>query len=119
MSLRLRLRTSILAFASVAGAFALVPSRVEAACYEVQGCTNTSYFSERFLMREATCDILWQIRNQIYRENGYCFRTPRAIREFGNAGCRYDDVSAVSLNQFERANVATIRRVEAAKSCPS
>ena len=103
--------------AALAGALAFLPSRVEAACYEVQGCTNSSYFSESFLMREATCDILWQIRNQIYSENGYCFRTSRAIRAFGNAGCRTDDVSAVSLNQYERANVAAIRRVEAAKAC--
>jgi hypothetical protein len=89
----------------------------QAACYEVQGCTNTDVFSKRFLLREATCDILWQIRNQIYKENGYCFRTPRAIAEFGNAGCRHDDINAVGLNRYERANVAAAARVERMKGC--
>ena len=98
--------------------FMALSSPAQAGCYEVQGCTNSDYFSERFLMREATCDILWQIRNQIYHENGYCFRTPRAIREFGNAGCRHDDINAVRLNMYERANVATIQRVERARGCP-
>lgn len=67
--------------------------------------------------RDADCDILWQIRNQIYHENGYCFRTPRGMRAFGNAGCRHDDVNEVRLNQFERANVATVARVERIKGC--
>jgi hypothetical protein len=89
-----------------------------AGCYEGQGCTNSARFSERFLVQNAECDILWQIRNQIYHENGYCFRTPRGIGAFGNAGCRHDDISEVSLNAFERANVATVARVERMKGCP-
>jgi hypothetical protein len=89
-----------------------------AGCYEGQGCTDSARFSERFLIENAACDILWQIRNQIYHENGYCFRTPRGIRAFGNAGCRHDDINEVRLNQFERMNVATVAKVERTKGCP-
>ena len=71
-----------------------------AGCYEGQGCTDSARFSERFLVENAACDILWQIRNQMYHENGYCFRTPRGIRAFGNAGCRHDDINEVRLNQL-------------------
>ena len=69
-------------------------------------------------MREGHCDVLWEISNRIYKENGYCFRTPRAIAAFGNAGCRHDDINTVPLNQYERANVAAIARVERMKGCP-
>lgn len=89
-----------------------------AGCYEQQGCTNRAHFSETFLVNNASCDILWQIRNQIYHENGYCFRTARGMREFGNSGCRYANVNAVPLNGFERANVAKVVRVESMKRCP-
>ncbi len=99
-------------------AFGVAAAPANAACYEVQGCTDSAYFSERFLMREGHCDVLWEIRNRIYKENGYCFRTPRGIAAFGNAGCRHDDINAVPLNQYERANVAAIARVERMKGCP-
>ena len=88
-----------------------------AGCYEGQGCTDSARFSERFLVENAACAILWQIRNQIYHENGYCLRTPRGIRAFGNAGCRHDDINEVRLNQFERMNVATVAKVERIKGC--
>lgn len=111
MSTRLALIT---AFVASVGAF----TPAAAGCYEGQGCTKSVFFSQPFLMRNAECDILWQIRNQIYQENGYCFRTPRAIGAFGNAGCRFDDINAVPLNRYERANVATVARVERMKGCP-
>jgi hypothetical protein len=36
--------------------------------------------------REMSCEALWFARNQIYADYGYCFKTRRAIREFGH-GC--------------------------------
>jgi hypothetical protein len=36
--------------------------------------------------RQMSCDALWYARNQIYADFGYCFKTRRAIREFGR-GC--------------------------------
>ena len=111
MSIRL-----VLMAAALATLGAVTPAL--AGCYEGQGCTNSARFSERFLLENAQCSILWQIRNQIYHENGYCFRTPRGIGAFGNAGCRHDNIEEVSLNAFERANVATLARVERMKGCP-
>jgi YARHG domain len=46
-----------------------------------------------------------------------CFRTPKAIEAFGNAGCRYDDVARVPLNDIERHNMTTIKSVEIKKGC--
>ena len=63
------------------------------------------------------CQPLWEVRNWIYKENGYCFHTPKAIKAFGNAGCLYDDVAQVPLNDIERANVKAIKKVEAKKGC--
>ena len=34
--------------------------------------------------RAETCDDLWYARNEIYKAQGYCFRTRRGIAAFGN-----------------------------------
>jgi hypothetical protein len=103
-------------FIGAAAGFGATPAG--AACYEDVGCTNRNYFSERDLYRLAGCDILWEMRNTIYAERGYCFQSSRGISTFGNAGCRHDRPDDVPLNDAERANVATIAAVERAKSCP-
>ncbi len=64
------------------------------------------------------CDELWAERNAVYAEAGYCFKTPRAIRAFGNAGCKYDDLADVPLSARDRAKVADIQRQEQAHRCP-
>ncbi len=64
------------------------------------------------------CDELWAERNAVYKDAGYCFKTPRAIRAFGNAGCRYDDLADVPLSPRDRAKVADIQRQEQANRCP-
>jgi YARHG domain len=64
------------------------------------------------------CSQLWYERNSIFKEAGYCFRTPRAIRAFGNAGCSYDDESDVPLSVRRRQAVNEIRREERALGCP-
>lgn len=66
---------------------------------------------------EFPCDELWAERNAVYKEAGYCFRTPRAIRAFGNAGCQYDEIADVPLSARNRAKVADIQRQERAASC--
>jgi hypothetical protein len=63
------------------------------------------------------CQPLWEVRNWIYKENGYCFKMPKAIKVFGNAGCLYDEAAQVPLNQFERYNVKAIKKAEAKKGC--
>ena len=63
------------------------------------------------------CDELWQMRNTIYKSNGYCFRSPKAIAAFGNAGCLYDDESAVPVSDNDRLVLKDIRRSEARQGC--
>jgi len=92
------------------------PSPARANCYELIGCTNTDYFktSQR---KQLSCQILWEVRNTIYKENGYCFHTQKAIDAFGNAGCKFDNAGDVPLNAAERHNVSAIKKVEAKKGC--
>ena len=63
------------------------------------------------------CDELWGERNAIYKDAGYCFRTERAIRAFGNAGCKYDELADVPLSARQRADIADIQRQERAADC--
>ena len=56
------------------------------------------------------CGDLWFNRNQIYKDAGYCFRTTRAIRAFGNAGCRFDDVDDLPLSASQRRAISEIVR---------
>lgn len=85
-------------------------------CYELIGCSNQDYYKTSDLMQFG-CQPLWEVRNWIYKENGYCFHTPKAIKAFGNAGCLYDNANHVPLNPVERANVKAIKKVEAKKGC--
>jgi hypothetical protein len=64
-----------------------------------------------------TCQSLWVERNSYYKAAGYCFHTPRAIRHFGNAGCRFDEESAVPLSRATRKRIAQIVRAEQRLGC--
>ena len=66
---------------------------------------------------QGACERLWVERNSIYKENGYCFNTPRGVRYFGNAGCRYDDVRDVPLSGWQRERIADILTQERARGC--
>lgn len=66
---------------------------------------------------QGICQRLWVERNSIYKQNGYCFNTPRGVRYFGNAGCQYDDVNQVPLSGYERQRVAEIVAQERAVGC--
>jgi YARHG domain len=105
-----------LVIAAAVAAMVLQPSRASANCYELIGCTNKNYFKPAQL-KQLSCYNLWTVRNTIYKENGYCFKTKTAINEFGNAGCIYHDMGAVPLNAYERANVGAIVKVEKQKGC--
>jgi hypothetical protein len=103
---------------SAVGLTLLLAGSAYAGCYEGLGCSDRDRFSFEDLADGPTCDLLWRMRNEIYKERGYCFRTQRGIAVFGNAGCQYDDVALVPLNAIERDNVATIGNVEHARRCP-
>lgn len=66
---------------------------------------------------QASCRSLWVERNQIYKDAGYCFKTARAIRAFGNSGCSYDNIGDVPLSDNQRAEVQDIRAQERRLGC--
>lgn len=86
-------------------------------CYDVFGCTDRNRFNFEQLANGPNCDFLYEMRNRIYAQHHYCFKTARAIETLGNEGCRYDDVNRVPLSAIERANATTILQVEHAKGC--
>lgn len=85
-------------------------------CYEVIGCTDDDKFRKSDL-RDFSCQLLWDLRNTIYKENGYCFKTKKAINYFGNEGCWVTNQSKVKLNAIEKYNVGQIVAVEAELGC--
>ncbi len=88
-----------------------------AACFESGvGCTNDHNIPASVL-RPLSCDALWTVRNTIFDENGYCFRTARAQAVFSNAGCLYSSMDAMPLNAYESSNILTVRQVEREKGC--
>jgi hypothetical protein len=66
---------------------------------------------------QALCEELWAERNAVYAEAGYCFKTERAIRAFGNGSCRFEDIREVPLSAADRAKVAQIVRQERQNRC--
>jgi YARHG domain len=63
------------------------------------------------------CKELWVMRNEIYKSNGYCFKTAKAISYFGNGGCSYDNQGDVPLSKQERRIVRDIQKSEARQHC--
>ncbi len=64
-----------------------------------------------------TCQELWIERNQYYKDAGYCFKTARAIRYFGNTACQYSREDEVPLMPAVRARIAEIVRLERELGC--
>ena len=64
-----------------------------------------------------SCQQLWVKRNQIYKSNGYCFKTTRARNYFGNAGCYVSDMDDVALSRSEMNRVLTYKHWEEVNGC--
>ncbi len=94
-------------------ALSVLPFMWTAASADIFPGSSNYYLTEADL-RGLSCFELWVARNEIYARNGYCFRTRRARRYFGNAGCWTRNPR---LNRFERRNVMLIRRVERWRGC--
>jgi hypothetical protein len=105
-----------LSIAAIGAALVVSPSPARANCYELIGCTDKDYFQAAQL-KQLSCQILWEVRNTIYKVNGYCFHTKKAIKAFGNAGCQIDAMGKVPLNAAESHNVIAIKKAEAKKGC--
>jgi YARHG domain len=98
-----------------AALFASEPAN--AACFESGvDCTDDHNIPVPVL-EQLSCDALWSVRNMIFDENGYCFQTAKALAVFSNEGCTYSSMASMPLNQYEIANIATIREVEKQKAC--
>jgi len=81
------------------------------------GCALAALLAFSASSAQASCASLWRERNQIYKDAGYCFKTPRAIRAFGNAGCTYDDMRDVPLSANQRSIVDDIVVAERRMGC--
>ena len=67
----------------------------------------------------ANCYQLYYQRNAIYKAQGYCFSTPRAIQTFDNAGCSYDVVNEVPLSATQRRAIEIIKEEGSLSDCSS
>lgn len=96
-----------------------MPAPAAATCFEdlgQLGCPNLETFPVDDL-RRLSCQNLWYVRNSIYNERGYCFRTKAAIEQFDNSDCSVSDAAQLQFNQHEEANISRIVRVEREKGC--
>ena len=112
----MRIQFALLSVAFSALSAVVAASPAQANCHENFGCTESEYFAA-YQLEQASCQVLWEVRNIIFKERGYCFGTAKAVKAFGNAGCLYDDVASVPRNDFERANISVIDKVESSKGC--
>jgi len=81
----MRIRFALLSVAFSALSAVVTASPVQANCYENFGCTDSEYFAVHQL-EQASCQVLWEVRNTIFKERGYCFGTAKAVKASGNAG---------------------------------
>lgn len=89
----------------------------EAACFESGvGCTDDHRIPMKVL-NTLSCDALWTVRNAIYDENGYCFKSARAKAVFSNEDCEFTVASRVPLNDYERVNISRIVQAERNMGC--
>ena len=90
-----------------------VSGRHVGCCRTVVSGTGDALTSEG----SAGCDDLWSRRNAIFKAAGYCFRSQRGVRTFGNGGCQFDDEADVPLSARQREQVAQIRAAERLLAC--
>lgn len=99
-------------FATLVG----TPTIVQAGCVAGIGCTDGRPISNGALL-DATCGDLWYLRNSAYADNGYCFRSARGRRAFGNGGCSFSNARDVPLSRNERTNIGRIKAIEQRRGC--
>ena len=85
-------------------------------CYEDIGCPWQQE-AKVAALRKLSCENLAHVRNRLYHENGYCFRTKVTRDMYGNAGCKFPIQAMVPLSRTERASIVNVRKVEREKGC--
>jgi len=64
------------------------------------------------------CKGLWYQRNTRYHHAGYCFKSARGKRTFGNAGCSRNQRQAwAALDAGDKRTVRLIQKEERRKGC--
>lgn len=96
-------------------ALAMTVTPATAGCVTGIGCADDADLPSK--LYDATCGELWQLRNSAYHDNGYCFRSARGRRAFGNSGCTFKRVQDVPLSRNERTNIKRIIEVEKRRGC--
>ncbi len=81
-------------------------------------CAGQQSFSADQL-QDWSCEDLWDLRSNILYTEGYCFETERGKQAFDNTGCTSKSLSAVPLNEHQRANVDLVSKLEKQKACPA
>lgn len=98
---------------------ALPAAASAASCFEDLGLTGCP-FEETFAredLRRLSCQNLWHVRNSIYNDHGYCFRTRAGQDAFDNSDCYENDASQLRFNRHEQANINRIVAIEKEKGC--
>lgn len=104
-----------LAPALVAAALSTGSAPASAGCHLIDCVENVEISSSD--VKSHSCEDLWVLRNSIYKDAGYCFKSPRAIKWFGNAGCQHDDMDDVPLSATMSGNVDVLQSMESKKGC--
>jgi hypothetical protein len=110
-------RRAIQFIAIAAASVGFTSAPASAGCHLVD-CVEDVYIKDREV-RNIGCEQLWILRNSIFKDAGYCFKTPRAINWFGNAGCRHDSLAGLPLNDFKRHNIGVLQAAERRRGCKS
>ena len=85
-------------------------------CYENVGCPHKDRISQA-QARYLSCQNLWLVRNTIFHQRGYCFRTGRGRTEFDNSHCTVKSVSDLKFTAVEKRNIVTLEKIERRKGC--
>jgi hypothetical protein len=110
-----RRRVTIAAAVVAASCLAVSPA-LAGSCFEDVGCPGDHAIPQEQLW-QLGCEPLWTLRNSIYHDNGYCFKTQKALQVWSNEGCLYENAADVPLNGYESGNISAIKSVEQQKGC--
>ena len=64
-----------------------------------------------------TCETLWILRNSIFDQAGYCFKTQKAKDWFNNEDCKVEDAAALNISPVQKSNIDKIKAMESWKGC--
>jgi YARHG domain-containing protein len=107
----------ILFFVTCGSSFSQISATLDhPQCYENVGCPHKDRILEA-QARDLSCQNLWLVRNTIFHQRGYCFQTIRGRAEFDNSRCSSTSISELRLSPVEKANVATLQKLERRKGC--